>query len=188
VADIGHSSTIAHVARDLEAGDLALAELDQFVLGQLAVGLQLHERGGDLHQAFVREAHDLGDRDGWVAFGHRLDLRRGDVLAPDLEHVLEAPEVGHPAIGIHLPDVAGVEPALVVDDLGGAFRVLVVALEHGVATRDDLAPLARGHLWLSGSTMRSWIPGNGRPDVVTRCSSVSVASLKQATPPISVQP
>ena len=71
-----------------------------------------------------------------------LDLDRGDVLAPDLEHVLEPPGVAEVAALVDRAEVAGVEPALVVDRKGRSLGILEVALEAGVAAQAELAGLA----------------------------------------------
>jgi hypothetical protein len=43
---------------------------------------------------------------------HALDLRRGDVLAADLEHVLGAVTKADRAIGLQVDPVAGAKPSV----------------------------------------------------------------------------
>ena len=105
---LGHE---ADVARDLEAGDLPAAELDQLLLVGLAAVRELDERGGDLLQARVGDADDLRDLHRRMRGEVRLDLDRRHVLASDLEHVLEATEERQPPVVVEPAEVAGVEPA-----------------------------------------------------------------------------
>src|SRR3954454_8156666 len=135
----------AHVTRDLVARDLSAAEVDDLLLGGRRAALELQERGDDLAVLGVRRGHDLGDAHRRMADEVTLDLERGHVLAPDLEHVLQAPRVGQAAVFVELGQILRVEVALVVETRRGQLRVLVVALEQRVALEAQLADDAGGH-------------------------------------------
>lgn len=95
----------------LRRGGLALLELDQQhrALVPLGMGLTDHRRQGDLG----------------MAHGDVLDLDGRDPLAARLDHVLGAVGDLHEAVLVDRGDVAGVEEALVVQDLAaGAPEVL----------------------------------------------------------------
>src|SRR5690606_14034976 len=75
-----------------------------------------------------------------------LDRLRGDVLATgDNYYVLLA--IGDSqVIVLQLADVAGVEPSVRIDNLGGLFRLPEVPLHDVGASREDLAVLGDAHL------------------------------------------
>ena len=105
----------------------------------LAPRLSWHERGDDLAVPGVRRRDDLRDAHRRVADEVALDLDRRDVLAADLEHVLQPPGVDQPAVGVELGQVLRVEVAVVVEGGRGQLGVLVVALEERVALEAQLA-------------------------------------------------
>jgi hypothetical protein len=82
---------------------------------------------------------------GRVGEQHLLDLAGVDVLPATDDHVLEPPGNGEVAAAVEDAEVPGVEPAVAVDGLGGAFGHVEVA-EHGlVAAGADLARLPDRH-------------------------------------------
>src|SRR5207253_11314854 len=68
------------------------------------------------------------------------------VEAADDEHVLRAVGDAQVPALVHHRDVAGVEPAVVVDAGRGLGRVVEVAAHHVVPTDHDLTRLPTGHL------------------------------------------
>ena len=76
----------------------------------------------------------------------RLDLRRCDVLAAALDHVLQASLDADVAALVHRREIAGVQPALGVDGAGGLLRQVVVAPRHARAAQAQLAGLGDPHL------------------------------------------
>ena len=99
VADIGHSRDEAHVARDLEARDPLAAEADQLLLARPCVPARSStntagtssSRGSGMPTACTSLT-------AGCVLEQRLDLGRGDVLAADLEHVLQAAVEDQPAL------------------------------------------------------------------------------------------
>jgi hypothetical protein len=67
-----------------------------------------------------------------------LDLGRGDVLATDLEHVLEPPEEHQPARSVEPSVVAGRHPARGAEGRRGLDRVVVVSVAQGHPAQLDL--------------------------------------------------
>ena len=80
-------------------------------------GLGMHQQQRPLLPLRMRDGDDgrlehVGMRDHQI-----LDLDRGDPFAAGLDDVLQAVRQLHITIGIDGRDVAGAEPAVVVDDL-----------------------------------------------------------------------
>ncbi len=94
----------------------------------------------------VIDAHDGHLADGGVAQEDVLDLGGVGVEPAADEHVLDAVGDGEVAARIEHADVAGVEPALVVEGGRGGVGVAVVALHQVVPPGDDLARFALGDL------------------------------------------
>ena len=99
VADIGHSSLLM---KRITRGSLNEAILPrQCSISSssvaLAPGQQLDERGRHLEQPLVRDADDLDEADRRVQRELGLDLLRRDVLAADLQRLLDAAEEEHAA-------------------------------------------------------------------------------------------
>src|SRR5690554_828624 len=107
------------VLRMLEAGDAVLQQREH------AVGVDRAARApdddGDHHLApvIVGAAHDRGFLDVGRLDQHVLDLGRIDVLAARDDHVLLAAVDPEEAVGVEVPDVAGVEPAVDEHGVGG---------------------------------------------------------------------
>ncbi|MNV91316.1 hypothetical protein D3C71_1858000 [compost metagenome] len=71
----------------------------------------------------------------------RFDLGSGDVLASDLQHVLEPAVEHHMPMLVQSADVSTVEPTLRVQGLGGFFRVAVVTVEQVVTANQHFSAL-----------------------------------------------
>ena len=82
---------------------------------RLGARRELDEGGGHLLQPVVGHADDLDEADRRMGREERLDLERRDVLAADLEHVLEPAVEADPAELVQAAPVAGVEPAAGID-------------------------------------------------------------------------
>src|SRR5690606_3730678 len=103
--------------------------------------------GGDL----AVEGDERDDVGAAVAEGERLadervllevvlDHRRRDVLAArGDDELLLAVDDGEEAVLVEAPDVAGVDPAVLVDQLGGRLGAAQVAGGAGGAADEDLA-------------------------------------------------
>ncbi|AKZ55655.1 hypothetical protein SAM23877_2606 [Streptomyces ambofaciens ATCC 23877] len=112
----------------------------------------LHDRDlveGDERRAEVPVGavdQDVGDV-GADRLELALDLGRRDVLAAGgLDQVLLAVGDAQVAVGRELADVAGVEPAVALQHLGGLLGQLVVALHDAGAAQQDLAVVRDAHL------------------------------------------
>ncbi|MNP04893.1 hypothetical protein D3C76_968300 [compost metagenome] len=77
----------------------------------------------------------------------RLDRRRSDVLATGGDdQFLLAPGEPEVAFVVQSPQVAGAQPAIIREGLGGFVRLPEVALEHQRAAHQDLAVFAYAQL------------------------------------------
>src|SRR5215217_7222932 len=72
---------------------------------------------------------------------------RVDVVAVAPDGVILATDDEQIAILVAVAEIAGVQPA-VAECPGGGFRIVVVALHHGVAAEDDLSQMLRSRRWL----------------------------------------
>ena len=108
---------------------------------RLGIGRDHDERAHALTRARIgcRDHRDVGDRR--VLVQRVLDLERGDVLRVADDDVLDAAGDGHVAVGVDDPEVAGAEPALVVER-GGVERRVDVAEEALRTAQPELALLA----------------------------------------------
>src|SRR5690554_6417464 len=134
-----------HIAGYLEAGETVLAELDDFRLGDAGPRAQLDECGGHFLELLIGHPDHRRQFDRRVGGEERLDLHRSDVLAADLESVLEAAVEVDIAALVHGAEVAGVEPVVLVEGGGGFFRIVPVAGDHVVALHPQQPALARGY-------------------------------------------
>src|SRR3954454_18757291 len=168
----------AHVLHPREAfvdlGDRAAdLLLDLGIRGQLGErpagephggGVGVDRQQGDEIGLVVPHRHRLADERHCLQ--RRLDVGRRDVLAAGRDDELLLPvDDAQVAVLVELTDVAGVQPAVLVERLTGAFRVVEIALEHdrsaaqyfAVRCGDDLrlrkgpADATRLHqVWLPG--------------------------------------
>src|SRR5260370_16821955 len=74
-----------------------------------------------------------------------LDLRREEIFAPANHHIFEPTHDVDIALRIHSCQVAGVQPALRINRLGGLLRHVVVALHHKEATTPAFTSLSTYH-------------------------------------------
>src|SRR5919199_4790694 len=100
-----------HGPRGLVVGDLAADVLDQLVLAQVVSGPEHHEGLRTLAPMVVRHAHDGGLDHRVVGEDRLLDLHGRDVLPTGDDDVLGPVAKLDVAVGMHDPQVAGVEPA-----------------------------------------------------------------------------
>ena len=142
----GHREDVheVDVLRDLEPRDAVLAERRHVVLGDVgAVGAD--DERGRLLAVLLRGAADYGDvLDARHGAEEVLDLLGGDVLAAADDEVLEPPGDVVVAVGVHAADVAGMEPAALVDALRCLLGHLVVALHRVESAAAYLAVDAYG--------------------------------------------
>ncbi len=87
----------------------------------------------------------MGFDNVWVGVEKLLDLARIDVLAAANNHVLDAPDNLHVALGVHFCQVARVQPARRVDGLAGALFIIPITTHHRIAPAAQLAGFAQGH-------------------------------------------
>src|SRR5215212_1052573 len=133
-----------HVEGDLEAGYVLLAILFEVFFGEAGVRLLLYYYGGDLFAVLlVRDAVYLHVGDVRVGVEELLDLARVDVLAAPDDHVLRPARDPNVPVLVHDRQVACVQPAVVVYDLGRLVLHLVVPLHDEVPPGPQLALLAR---------------------------------------------
>ena len=113
-----------------------------------------------------------------------------DVFAAANDHVARAAGDVEASVFAHHAQVAGVQPAVGLDHVCGAFRIAVVALHHRVAAHADLALLADGAVSRQSVVDMTLISvcGMARPTVLTRISIESPASLMVTTGEVSVWP
>ena len=105
------------VVRDL-AGD----EVHDLLGRRVRALLQHDVRRRDLAGLLVGEADHGGVGDGRVGEQHRLQLGGRDLEALVLDELLEPVDDEEVAVLVDVPDVAGVQPAVVVDGGGGGLR------------------------------------------------------------------
>ena len=99
-------------------------------------GINGDQRGDE--RALITYHHDLGDE--WVPAQPILKDCRGNVLAASgHDNFLLAARHPHEAIVIHVPEIAGTEPAIFGEGRLCGFLVVVVANEDVIALSKDLA-------------------------------------------------
>ena len=180
----GQVSRLGSVAQ-LAAQDLADVGLRQFgaeldvacgmlVAGEVVAAVRLDLFGGE--RRVLLHDHDLDRFAGLVvrhadrghfehARHHRdhvLDLVRVHVEARHQDHVLLAVDDVEETLLVHLRHVAGVQPAVGVDDLGGLLRALPVALHHLRALDAQLADFAHAAASLPSSSLTQAVGGRDR--------------------------
>jgi hypothetical protein len=109
-----------------------------------------HERLGQLARLDVGDADD-GDV-GHARVGHeeRLELGRRDLEALELDELLHPVDDREVAVLVEATDVAGVEPAVLVDRVGRGLGVAQVALHDLGPTDEQLALPALGDVGALG--------------------------------------
>jgi hypothetical protein len=151
-----------------DAGDAPLdLLLDDLVRGEVlerveADALRPGPHGGHLGVEHHQRRHErlaIADHAGLAHerdhLERRLEVGRADVLpAGGDDQLLLAVDDGEVAVFVDHADVAGVEPAVLVESLRRLLGLLVVALEDVAAPADDLAVVGQLHL----------AAGNGRTD------------------------
>src|SRR5512132_4013227 len=115
------------MARDLEAGELAAAELDEVWCCHVDASIQNDAGRSDLAEPCIGYPDDLDLIDRWMLQQEGLHFHRINVLAADLEDLLVAPQKSHHAIVVHDRHIPGVQPAIGVDGLYRFLWFLVIA-------------------------------------------------------------
>ena len=127
------------------ASDAEVAIGDAVLRGprRRGVGVEHDQRADE--RSLVADGAGLADERDHLQ--RRLEVGRADVLAAggddQLLLAVDDPEV---AVVVELADVAGVQPAVVVERLGGLLRLVEVAEEDVAAPADHLAVLGERHL------------------------------------------
>ena len=139
-ADFGMASTNVSLADLLVAGDL----LGDEALGcRSAVascpGLSTTYADGDLARLVVGQPDHGGVGDCGVGEQQRLELGRRHLEALVLDELLEPVDDEEVAVGVDVADVAGVQPAVVVDRVRRRRSLFEVALHHLRAAHPHLA-------------------------------------------------
>src|SRR5690606_23637414 len=118
-----------------------LAAVRDHVLRRQATCLPGHDRGGDLLALFrMRQAVHRHLLDLRYLVEILLDLRRPDLEAGHVDHVLHTVDDVHIAVVVHPAHVARVQPATAQGPVG-LLRTVPVALHHPRPADADLAPL-----------------------------------------------
>ena len=142
------------------------------ISGPVAVlaGPERDHRLDGLAPAVVGHADDRDLGHGRVLGQDLLDLGRVDVLPAGDDHVLEPVLDEEVAVVVDVPDVAGAEPAVVGDRLGGVVGLVQVAHHPLRRAEPELARLARGDVLepVAGSTTRTSAPGSSVPAETSR--------------------
>src|SRR5690606_25991461 len=112
-------------------------------LGQAGGGRLAHHVGvRDLVAVLVVDAGHGGVGDTGVGQQQRLQFGGGHLEALVLDQLLDPVDDEQPAGLVHMSDVPGVQPAVLVDHGGGGVGPAEVALHHLGAPDEDLAGLA----------------------------------------------
>src|SRR6056297_3734557 len=129
------------VSGHLVAGQLLLAVLAQFVDGQRIV--LANDHGLDqLAGRFVLDAYRADFQHLGMPGDDVLDLVRIDVEARDQDHVLLAVDDEEIALFVAAGHVAGLQPALAIENLGGLFGTVPVTLHDLRPTNAQFAGFA----------------------------------------------
>src|SRR5205807_1382914 len=100
---------------DLEVGEVPGGEGAQLGHGHRAVGGHHHGGGHDLAEVGVRPTTDSNLLNLGVLEEHVLHVGGGDVLAAPDDEVLQPAGDEQVAVGVEVAEVAGVDPAVLVD-------------------------------------------------------------------------
>src|SRR6266852_6935021 len=127
-----------HVVELFVAGQLAIGKGDQFLGGNAVAWSNDHKAFGYLACFVIRHTDDGSIQHGRMLQQQGLDLGRGNAEAFVFDHLLFAIYDVGVAIGIHVADIPGMEPA-VAQGVGCFFRSFPVALHNLRTTNDDLS-------------------------------------------------
>ena len=116
----------------------------------VAVAGERHEGLGHLAGLLVGPSDDRRLGDGRVRDEHRLELGRRHLVALVLDELLDAVDEHDVAVLVGAADVAGVQPAVVVDGGGGRLGVVEVAAHDLRPAHAHLALLAGAELFAGG--------------------------------------
>ena len=133
------------MARDLVAGKLLAAMLDERLARQARVLLHHHDLR-HLAGLLVGHADRPHLQHARMERHHVLDLVRIDVEAGDDDHVLLAIDDAKISLLVHGRHVAGAKPPVVREDLGGSVRPAPVALHDLRAPHAELSRRVEPHL------------------------------------------
>src|SRR6185437_1120329 len=136
VRDLRHEH---HVVGQLPFGDLVAEQRQDVVLGGLLALLRHHDQERPLVPFRMLDADDRGLGDVRVAHRRVLDIDRADPLAAGFDHVLAAVDDLHIALLVDRRDVAGAEPALVVEGRRARRLIIEIAADDPRAAHQQLA-------------------------------------------------
>ena len=111
------------------------------VASKLTRPLHMGHAPGDFDRAFVVQ------QTGEIPIQpFRFDLTRPNIFTGHDDQILRSACDRDVVLIVKLDDIAGSQPTIAVDDLGGLFRTLVVFPHHARASHPELAALADGDL------------------------------------------
>ena len=97
---------------------------------------------GNLARFLIGQADHRGVGDVRMAEQDRLQFGRGDLESLVLDEFLEPVDHVQVAVGVDVPEVAGVQPPVGIDHGRRGLRVVEIALHHLRPAHPDLAVLA----------------------------------------------
>src|SRR5215217_2117528 len=136
-----------HVLGDLVMGDVLATVLLGVLFGQRGVLFLYYGGGYPLAVLLVGDAVDLDVRDTGMCVETLLDLARVDVLAAADNHVVRPAGYREVTVLVHGRQISGVQPSILVYNLGGFIGHLVVALHNVVAAGAEVTLLSRPDLF-----------------------------------------
>ena len=157
----GSASMKVDRLRRLEAGDAFAGEVDDVGGGRLLAGLHHHDRLDRFAPFVVGDADHRDFGDIGVVADRALDFGGIDVLAAGDDHVLDAVVDVEVAVLVHVAGIAGAQPAVAVERLGGRLRQVPVAHHVGAGAGGDLADLAGRQPLAVGVEDREFNAGQG---------------------------
>ena len=123
-------------------------KLDQLFRRRLR--LQHHEGLGHFAGVLIGAGNHGGVRDGRMRQQDGLQLGRRHLVSLVLDQLLEAIHDIEVAVRVGVANVAGVQPAIVIENLRGGGRVVEIALHHLGTANQDLAVGLRTELFSGG--------------------------------------
>src|SRR6266404_9848680 len=133
------------VARNFVMRDLALAEAADLLGRQRLAGSRPDPRAEFLAVAVVGDAENLHVLNLGMAVEKLLDLARVEVFAAVDHHVLGTADDVAITLRIDDGDIAGMHPAIGIEDIGGLFRLVPIPQHDAVAAGAQFARFAAGH-------------------------------------------